>query len=74
MSVAKPPSGGVGTDFGATGGHVSKAPTAMATTLIDKSVTLRNSMDINRQAQATSSGPDFNSRATSTLLSNTLKQ
>ena len=68
ISVAKPPSGGVGTDFGATGTQVQRQePVAMASTLIDKYVTLRNSMDMNRQAQVTSSGPDFNSRATSSL-------
>ena len=68
ISVAKPPSGGVGTDFGATGTQVQRQePVAMASTLIDKSVTLRNSMDMNRQAQVTSSGPDFNSRATGSL-------
>ena len=67
VSVAKPPSGGVGTDFATSGARPDQKPANLATTLIDKSVTLRNSMDLNRQAHATSSGPDFNSRADSSL-------
>jgi len=72
ISVAKPPSGGHGTDFNASNqiGDGLKAGPALATTLIDKSVTLRNSMDINRATGGgvtnplTSSG-HFNSRGTS---------
>lgn len=35
---------------------------------------MRNSMDINRAAQVTSSGPDFNSRASSATLGQSLPQ
>ncbi len=56
---------------------MKQEPTALASTLIDKSVTLRNSMDLNRnmaQAQGTSSGPDFNARATNTTMSASMQQ
>ena len=73
VSMAKTPSGGHGTDFvavaGATVGATQKAQPEMTTTLIDKSVTMRSSMELNRAAQVTSSGPDFNSRVTGSSLS-----
>ena len=47
----------------------------MASTIIDRSVTLRNSMDLNnKQAAITSSGPDFNARATNTTMSMSMQQ
>ena len=65
ISVAKPPSGGHGTDFTISGAaamtsEAKKAHPTLAATLIDKSVTMRSSIDMNK---VTSSGPDFNSRA-----------
>ena len=80
VSVAKPPSGGHGTDFqatglGATGGPQKPAP-ELATTLIDKAVTMRGSMELSRAGpgQVTSSGPDFNSRADTLSMGNSTRQ